>query len=308
MTQIFYGVPNKYVCITQICLDSAKDSEYIEIPSTDGERANLYGDPAPHELKHILTVSNNGETHRYDCGMILRMKKEQVAPKTTNLKVRADLNIINPRERLVDVQSRLAFLNGVIFHEGVEQLMSIMYVKPNDAVLELGSNIGRNSLMISSILDDETRLVTLETDAKIVQQLLLNKAVNNMKFNVENAALTKQQLIQKENSWQTTPSDIVPPGHFRVNNITLDELVKKYNIDFNVLVADCEGALFYIFQEFPELLQGSMKTLIIENDYNDIEHKKFVDECFHKNSFRRVWYQGGGWGPCADYFWEVWQK
>jgi hypothetical protein len=101
---------------------------------------------------------------------------------------------------------------------------------------------------------------------------------------------------------------VVLRDHFRVNSVTLDELKQKYGIDFNVLVADCEGSLYYILQEFPELLQGSMKTLIVENDYNDIEQKKFVDECFIKNNFRRVWSQRGGWGPCSDFFWEVWQK
>jgi hypothetical protein len=53
-------------------------------------------------------------------------------------------------------------------------------------------------------------------------------------------------------------------------------LGKKYNIDFDTLVLDCEGAFYYILNDFPEILEN-IKTIFVENDYNDIEHKNFVD-------------------------------
>ena len=46
------------------------------------------------------------------------------------------------------------------------------------------------------------------------------------------------------------------------------ETEDKYNVDFDTLVADCEGALCYILKEEPEFLE-SFKLIIIENDLID---------------------------------------
>ena len=54
-----------------------------------------------------------------------------------------------------------------------EQVMSVLFFEPDDKVLELGSNIGRNTLVISSLLKDSSNLVTLETDS--VKELEYNK-------------------------------------------------------------------------------------------------------------------------------------
>jgi FkbM family methyltransferase len=307
MSRILYGTEDNYLDVTERCLDAAGDNDYVEIPASDVERATLFGDPVENRVKHIVLRDGIGDK-KYDVSMILRCKKNLLANERKS-RARIDASIADDAvARLADVQKRLSFNNGNIMDEGTEQLMSVLFIKPNDKVLELGSNIGRNTLVIGSILDDESNLVTLETDANIVRKLIVNRDSNHMKFHIENAALTKRQLIQPEHSWQSFPSDVLLPDHFIINSVSLDELKAKYNIDFTVLVADCEGALFYILQEFPELLQGSIRTLIVENDYTDITHKQYVDEQFTKNGFVRVWSRGGGWGPCAYFFWEVWQK
>ena len=48
-------------------------------------------------------------------------------------------------------------------------------------------------------------------------------------------------------------------------------------MNFNVLVVDCEGALYYILKDEPEFLNG-FETIIIENDFLIITHKEFVNE------------------------------
>jgi hypothetical protein len=60
-------------------------------------------------------------------------------------------------------------------------------------------------------------------------------------------------------------------------------------------------------KENPDFLQ-TFKKIIIENDFNDIEHKEFVDNEFKKLHFERVYHEQGGWGPCSDFFYEVWIK
>ena len=39
-------------------------------------------------------------------------------------------------------------------------------------------------------------------------------------------------------------SDELLPGYKPVNTITLEELNNKYNIEFDTLVLDCEGAFY----------------------------------------------------------------
>jgi hypothetical protein len=48
--------------------------------------------------------------------------------------------------------------------------------------------------------------------------------------------------------------------------------------------------------------------VIIENDFYQIEVKLAVDEEFKKYNFKRVYVKAGGWGPCQEFFYEVWEK
>ena len=112
-------------------------------------------------------------------------------------------------------------------------------------------------------------------------------------------------LIQK--GWDTIVSDILLPGYTKVNIIDWSELKNKYNLNFNTLVADCEGALYYILQDEPDML-ANFDKIILENDYHDINHKIYVDNNMISNGFRNVYREAGGWGPCFNCFFEVWQK
>ena len=81
----------------------------------------------------------------------------------------------------------------------------------------------------------------------------------------------------------------------------------KYNIEFDTLVLDCEGAFYYILMDMPEIL-NNIKLIIMENDYYDISKKNYVDEILMKNNFYVDYQESGGWGPCFNNFFEVWKK
>ena len=46
----------------------------------------------------------------------------------------------------------------------------------------------------------------------------------------------------------------------------------------------------------------------MENDYTDINKKKYIDKVLLDNSFQVDYKEGGGWGPCQENFFEVWKK
>jgi FkbM family methyltransferase len=171
--------------------------------------------------------------------------------------------------------------------------------------LEIGGNIGRNSLIIACLLANQQNLVTLESNLEIAAQLKENRDANQLQFHIETSALSKRALIQK--GWDTLPSDTLQEGYSWVNTMTLDEIQTKYNIVFDTLVLDCEGAFYYILMDMPEIL-ANINLIIMENDYTDIFRKQYIDNVLKKNGFYRDYAEGGGWGPCIDYFFEVWKK
>jgi FkbM family methyltransferase len=203
------------------------------------------------------------------------------------------------------IQSALRLNYGSFFEELPEQRMSVRYLTGKERVLEIGGNIGRNSLIIACLLNRQENLVTLESNLEIAAQLKENRDANQLHFHVETSALSKRALIQK--GWDTLPSETLQEGFSWVNTMTFDEIQTKYQIVFDTLVLDCEGAFYYILMDMPEIL-ANINLIIMENDYTDITRKQYVDEVLTQNGFNRDYAEGGGWGPCSDYFFEVWKK
>jgi len=213
--------------------------------------------------------------------------------------------MVDIKEKLQNIQSKLNIKHGNFNREIPEQRMAVKYLKGHEKVLEIGGNIGRNSLIISSILEDSSNLVVLESDTNIANQLMENKTINNLNFNIEVSALSKRKLIQK--GWDTKPSDVLETDFKWVNTITLDELKTKYNIIFDTLVLDCEGAFYYILMDMPHILDN-INLIIMENDYWDIDKKQYIDKILKENNFYVDYTEKGGWGPCYHNFFEVWKK
>jgi FkbM family methyltransferase len=210
-------------------------------------------------------------------------------------------------EKLVSIQNKLKLSHGSFCDEFPEQMMAVRYLTGNEKVLEIGGNIGRNSLIISYILNqnNNSNFVSLECSNDFSNQLIQNKEQNNLSFYVENSALSKRKLIQK--NWDTVVSDTLFDGYNNVNIINYDDLKNKYSIDFDTLILDCEGSFYYILMDMPEILDN-INLIIMENDYNDISHKIYIDEVLKSKCFSVDYTESGGWGPCKDYFYEVWKK
>lgn len=208
-------------------------------------------------------------------------------------------------ERLRSIHSQLSLLEGSFNDEYPEQLMSVMFIAPNDRVLEIGGNIGRNSCVISSLLKDSRNLVVAESDFGTATYLMANRERNGLFFHVENSAISKIPLMQS--GWDTIPQKIARPGFVQVKTITYSQLKKKYGIRFNVLVADCEGALYYIFKDDERMLDD-VNLIITENDYHHRDQYEDVRSKFISHGFKLVYNKAGGWGPCYNEFFQVWKK
>ena len=307
--RFLYGTTTASIDVTAIVLDKCVKQNIAFIPNTDGARAAIFTDPYVGILKSIFIDIGNG-VNEYD-------HTKSIYIDLTNNKVYNDdipdeiysmfNHLRDVRSKLIEIHKNLRLDFGSFNEEFPEQLMATKYITGNEKVLEIGANIGRNSLIIAYILNKQnnTNFVTLECDENISRQVIHNRDINKLSFFVEPSALSNRRLLQR--GWDTIVSDVNVNGYTPVRTITLPQLRNKYMIDFDTLVLDCEGAFYYILLDTPEILDG-IRTIIMENDYNNIEHKKSVNEVLKRYNFYVDYSESGGWGPCYNFFFEVWKK
>jgi len=294
--KITYGVGTNTFDVTNICLTKLIKNNVITIPSGDDTRAGVFGDPLWGTVKKVF-IEKDGIVTEYDHTYVIKIKDNLINA----------LNRSQIESKLNTMHSNLRLNYGSFEEEGPEQRMVLRYFTGKEKVLEIGGNIGRNSLIIGSILKEHnnTNFVVMESDGNSSTKLSENRDLNKLTFFVENSALSKRKLIQK--GWNTVVSDTVLDGYYSINTIKFDELISKYNIQFDTLVLDCEGAFYFILMDMPEIL-NNMNMIIMENDYWDISKKQYIDEVLVKNNFYRDYVESGGWGPCYSNFFEVWLR
>jgi FkbM family methyltransferase len=312
MYVIKYGNENITVDVSELLYSRLMKNGIIRIPRYDYQRWEEFLKPNIGIHKLIVITDDNGYKRSYnDTTEIYIDTKEN---KIYTIDCNIPIHIVDVYPEIIGNKLNLLHLIIPLKHDWFgaeipEQMLSITYLTGNEKVLEIGSNIGRNTFIISYILNKNNNhnLVSLETNTDIYQKLVENKEGTGLKCFLENSALSKRGLIQDPSNWNTIVSDEVKEGFQKVNTITFNELEKKYNITFDTLVLDCEGAFYYILLDMPEVL-NNINLIIMENDYHDIEHKKYIDSTLKDNGFTVIHSEGGGWGPCKDFFYEVWKR
>jgi FkbM family methyltransferase len=296
--KILYGILDNSIDVTDICIEKLNQNNIITIPYGDENRASVFTDPLFGIVKQVI-IENDGIITEYDIFTQIKINTLNNQVTVTN---ENDIN-----NKIAQIHSNLKIEYGSILYELPEQKMVVRYLTGKEKVLEIGANIGRNSLVIASILgnDNQRNFVSLECDTNIANQLTHNRELNNFNFHIESSALSNRKLIQK--GWDTKPSETLEEGFTLVKTITLAELKNKYNIEFDTLVLDCEGAFYYILMDMPELL-NNINLIIMENDYWEIDKKNYIDDILKQNNFYVDYVESGGWGPCYSNFFEVWKK
>lgn len=201
---------------------------------------------------------------------------------------------------------------GSLNEEYNEQIMALKFIKPHHYVLELGGNIGRNSCLISSLLKNSNQLLVIESEPNNVIKLIENKNLNNFNFNIEDCAISNINLYQKNDELDsiTLPKNKI--DNFdkwkKIKTLSWHYIKNKYNIKFDVLVVDCEGCLYYILKNEPDFL-NDFKIIIIENDFTNILHKKYVNYQLKKHLFTNIYKKSWFFNGAINYnFYEVWIK
>jgi hypothetical protein len=220
--KVFYGISNKNLDVTNICLFKLSRNNIITIPWGDLNRGVLFTDPLPGVLKQVF-ILNDDNFMAYDDRCTIKINL------LNNTVTTIDENYIS--NRIQNIHSTLQIRYGSFYEELPEQKMVVRYLTGDERVLEIGGNIGRNSLIIASILKNSQNLVTLESDVNIANQLTENRDLNNFNVHIESSALSKRKLIQK--GWDTLPSDTLQARYTWVNTISIQQLKENYSIEFD---------------------------------------------------------------------------
>ena len=196
--------------------------------------------------------------------------------------------------------------------EYIEQVMSSIaitcYYKTGDRILEIGCNYGRNTLILSNLVGSEN-IVAIDVVHDYVDTCKQNLQNNNFSnYTVIPVAISNTPLKRK--GWLTLEYNISQPleeGYQTVDTITWTDFKKHYGT-FQILVADCEGSLYKIIQENDDFLD-TIHTIVVENDYDTIEKKEFVDMFYIKKGFVKVFnYPIDLDIPHACDFYSIWTK
>ena len=323
--KVLYGYDNShYLDITADVFKKCLKDDGIHIPAGDGNRCDIIGyDPYPNILKHIMIFDHKGNSYMYTHTKELFIHIDSISQQLMddrNPKIwweHVGKHIKDSVLRLNELQKQFTLLiyeHGGFEAEYPEQLMIMRYVNENDKVLEIGGQVGRTSHIIQTIVNNPKHHVIMECDPKTAQKLRTNLDFNTYTDAIiETAGLSHVKLYM-------TGRGVDAPRHFEkdipsdaveIPTITYSELCKKYNVDFDVLVADCEGSLYYIFKEDPNMLDN-IHTVIMENDYHNVNHKQTVDTILTSKGFKVIYKERGvpwaSWSPCYEYFYEVWKK
>jgi FkbM family methyltransferase len=165
---------------------------------------------------------------------------------------------------IIDLHGNIVNTNEV---EIYEQILVNKYILEDDVVLELGARYGSISCVINSKLNNKDNHIVVEPDTRVWDALEKNKKNNNCYFNIVKGFISNKKLnLTNLDVWDGYGARFIEDDNTQIPSYTLDEIKLKYNKNFNVLVADCEGCLEMFFDENPNFYDN-LRLIIFEADY-----------------------------------------
>jgi FkbM family methyltransferase len=191
----------------------------------------------------------------------------------------SSFNIIDLRGNKVDIENI----------EKPEQDLANKYILENDIVLELGARYGSVSCVINYKLNNKKNQVVVEPDNRVWDALEQNRINNNCEFNIVKGFISnkKLSLTNLDVCLGGYGSTFIENDNTKIPSYSLDEIINKYNLKFNVLVADCEGFLETFFDENPKFYD-SLRLIIFEADYIEKCNYNKIKNNLRKNNFKKL--------------------
>ena len=150
--------------------------------------------------------------------------------------------------------------------ERTEQIQAEKYIFPDDVVLELGARYGTVTCVINKKINNPMNQVSVEPDERVWNCLEQNIKNNGCNVNLIKGVISNKKLVlTNTDSYNGYAAETIESDNTNLVNYTLDQIQAKYNLKFNVLVADCEGFLGKFLEE-NSILYEQLDKIIFETD------------------------------------------
>ena len=239
-------------------------NEYVEIIPISGWNLTYFGDiySIQDKMKSYLNEDSSIELNTINQAFIdvqqndlnndnLPYKYDQYLSLFYNIIKDKDNNIINTKNI-----------------ELYEQEFANLYISEKDTVLELGARYGSVSCIINAKINKKPNQVSVEPDNRVWDALEENKKLNHCSFHIVKGFISnkKLDLTNLDDCYDGYGSTFIEKDDTTIPSYSLHEIQEKYNLQFNVLVADCEGFLEVFFDENP-YFYDQLRLIIFEADY-----------------------------------------
>lgn len=185
-------------------------------------------------------------------------------------------------------------------NEREEQYIGNDYIMPDMIVLELGARYGTVSCVINNKLENPLNHVVIEPDTTVIDALKKNKKSHKSKFKIINGIISEKSMKLNKRGYASNVEFLKKEDlddENIVKNYSLNKIMKKYNLEFDTLVADCEGCLCNFIKENEKYIKN-YKLIIFERDMPNKCNYKLIDEQLKKWNFKQI----------IDGFVCVWKK
>ena len=170
-----------------------------------------------------------------------------------------------------------------------EQKICSHFIESSDIVLELGARYGTVSCTINKKLNYSSNQVSVEPDARVWQALETNKKNNECNFHIIKGFVSKRKLnlTNLNDYFGGYGATSIEDKKSKIPIYEFKALEAGFKLNFNTLVADCEGFLDVFLQENPQIYKNFSK-IIFEADYpNKCDYDKIYKN-LSKNNFKKI--------------------
>lgn len=170
-----------------------------------------------------------------------------------------------------------------------EQDLAKKYILGDDKVLELGARFGSVSCIINSKLNNKRNQVVVEPDERVWSALERNRYINKCEFSIVKGFISKKKLglTNLDQGSGGYASTFIEKKDSKIPSFPLEYIKHRYNLQFNVLVADCEGYLEVFLDENP-CLYNELRMIIFEEDYVEKCDYEKIKRKLLENNFEKV--------------------
>jgi FkbM family methyltransferase len=147
-------------------------------------------------------------------------------------------------------------------YELPERQLILKHLTPDSRVLELGGCIGVVSCLVNSLLKDPLAHVVVEANPFLIPFLEKNRDVNGAEFSVEHCVVSRATEAVLS---VAADMDSSKAGHHgvAVPTCTCEDIEARYQLSFDTLVMDIEGAESEFIRDNIVLLKN-MKLIVVE--------------------------------------------